>query len=140
GDIHIHKTTFDRLLTFIEAFPHYFIGSNADLPIVGGSILNHDHYQAVHYEFPMDHAKSLSSITLKHFDHVSADILDWPLSVIRLRSTHKEELIEAADYILQTWHNYSDADADIKEYTRETQHNTITPIARMRDDQFELDL
>jgi len=139
-DMNIHKTTFERLLTFIETFPHYFIGSNADLPIVGGSILNHDHYQAGHYEFPMDHAKSLSSITLKHFGNVSADILDWPLSVIRLRSAHKEDLIEAADYILQTWQNYSDADADIQAYTDETPHNTITPIARMCDDQFELDL
>src|SRR5699024_11707925 len=97
-DMHIHKTAFERLLIFIEAFAHYFIGSNADLPIVGGSILNHDHYQAGHYEFPMDLAKSLSSITLKHFDNVSADILNWPLSVIRMRSTNKVDLEQAADY------------------------------------------
>lgn len=139
-DMKISKVTFERLLAFIEKFPHYFIGSNADLPIVGGSILNHDHYQAGHYDFPMDHAQSLSTFTLNHFKNISAEILDWPLSAIRLHSQHKSEMIEAADHILQTWQNYSDADASIQAFTDDTPHNTITPIARMRNGHFELDL
>lgn len=139
-DMEISKTTFKRLLAFIEKFPHYFIGSNADLPIVGGSILNHDHYQAGHYEFPMDHASSLAAVTLNGFEDVSAKILDWPLSTIRISSEHKQDIIKAANHIHQTWQHYSDNKANIQAFTDQTPHNTITPIARMRDGKFELDL
>lgn len=136
----ISKGTFERLLTFIEKFPHYFIGSNADLPIVGGSILSHDHYQAGRYEFPMTNAASAFLFVLKNFTNVTASILDWPLTTIRLQSEEKESLVQAADHILSTWKNYSDKKAEIIAYTGSTPHNTITPIARMRDKKFELDL
>ncbi|REB10098.1 UDP-glucose--hexose-1-phosphate uridylyltransferase [Sporosarcina sp. BI001-red] len=136
----VTRDTFVRLLTFIEKFPHYFIGSNADLPIVGGSILSHDHYQAGRYEFPMTNAATAMSFTLEQFTRVSAAVLNWPLSTIRLQSIDTEELIQAADHILTTWKNYDDEQVSIKAFTGNTPHNTITPIARMRDGQFELDL
>lgn len=139
-DMKISKDTFARLLAFVDQFPHYFIGSNADLPIVGGSILTHDHYQAGHYEFPMTRAKDALSFDLEDFKAIDAALLDWPLTTIRLRSTNQEDLAEAGDHILKTWINYSDEDADIRAFTGDTRHNTITPIARMRDDKFELDL
>ncbi|MGP4105842.1 UDP-glucose--hexose-1-phosphate uridylyltransferase [Virgibacillus sp. L01] len=136
----IDKHTFARLLSFIEKFPHYFIGSNADLPIVGGSILSHDHYQAGRYQFAMTNAEHVHNFKLKSFTDVSASILKWPLSVIRLKSNDQEKLTEAADYILQIWKTYSDKDAKILDFTGETPHNTITPIARVRDGSFEIDL
>lgn len=139
-DMKIDKEAFARLLTFVEKFPHYFIGSNADLPIVGGSILSHDHYQAGNYEFAMTRAKNVFSFQLDAFADVSASVLDWPMSVIRLQSKQKEDLLEAADHILQTWKNHSDPQADVQAFTEETPHNTVTPIARMRDDLYELDL
>jgi len=139
-DMKIDKEAFARLLTFVEKFPHYFIGSNADLPIVGGSILSHDHYQAGNYEFAMTRAKNVFSFQLDAFADASASVLDWPMSVIRLQSKQKEDLLEAADHILQTWKNYSDLKADVQAFTDETPHNTVTPIARMRDNLYELDL
>lgn len=136
----ISRGTFERLLTFIEKFPHYFIGSNADLPIVGGSILSHDHYQAGRYEFPMTNAPNAFSFTLKNYSNVSASILDWPLTTIRLQSDEKDSLVQAADNILTKWKNYSDKKAEIIAFTGNTPHNTVTPIARMRGGKFELDL
>ncbi|GAA0317915.1 UDP-glucose--hexose-1-phosphate uridylyltransferase [Oceanobacillus oncorhynchi subsp. oncorhynchi] len=139
-DMKINKQAFERLVTFTEKFPHYFIGSNADLPIVGGSILSHDHYQAGNYEFAMTHAENAFSFSIPDFNHVSAAVLKWPLSVIRLQSENKSSLLEAADHILQTWKNYSDEQAAIRAFTDDTPHNTITPIARMREGSYELDL
>ncbi|MFD0952212.1 UDP-glucose--hexose-1-phosphate uridylyltransferase [Virgibacillus natechei] len=139
-DMKIDKDAFERLLTFTDQFPHYFIGSNADLPIVGGSILSHDHYQAGHYEFAMARATDAFSFTLEKFPDVKASVLKWPMSVIRLRSGEKDQLLQTADHILQTWKGYSDDDADISAFTDDTPHNTITPIARIRDGMYELDL
>lgn len=136
----INKDTFTRLLLFVDKFPHYFIGSNADLPIVGGSILSHDHYQAGRYHFPMEEADILFSFPLKNFPEVSASTLKWPLSVIRICSEQKEQLIEAADDILQKWIAYNDPTVNIISHTDERRHNTITPIARKREEIYELDL
>ncbi|MBM7600054.1 UDPglucose--hexose-1-phosphate uridylyltransferase [Virgibacillus halotolerans] len=139
-DMKIDKDAFERLLTFTEKFPHYFIGSNADLPIVGGSILSHDHYQAGHYEFAMTHAKDAFTFKLEKFAAVSASVLKWPLSVIRLHGLKKDQLLQAADYILQTWKQYSNENANIQAFSGDTPHNTVTPIARMRGGIYELDL
>ena len=139
-DMKIDRKAFERLLTFTEIFPHYFIGSNADLPIVGGSILSHDHYQAGRYDFPMTNAASAFEFILEKFDNVSASVLKWPLSVIRLNSSNKDLLLDAANHILQIWKSYSDELADVKAFTGDTPHNTITPIARSREDVYELDL
>src|SRR5699024_9562192 len=139
-DMKIDKQAFERLLTFIDKFPHYFIGSNADLPIVGGSILSHDHYQGGRYRFAMTDAEEAFSFKLNDHDNVTAHVLNWPLSVIRLNGADKEHLTEAADHILQVWKNYSDETADIKAFSGNTPHNTITPIARMRDGVYELNL
>ena len=139
-DMKIGKDTFKRLLTFIDKFPHYFIGSNADLPIVGGSILNHDHYQAGSYDFPMTTATTAFSFTLENFPHITASVLEWPLTTIRLQGDEIEPLIQAADHVLTTWKKYSDEEADIRAFSNDTPHNTITPIARMRANKFELDL
>lgn len=139
-DMKIDKKAFERLLTFVEKFPHYFIGSNADLPIVGGSILSHDHYQAGHYEFAMTRAKDVFSFEMDSFTNVSAAVLDWPMSVIRLQGTQKVDLLDTADHILQTWKYYSDVQADVQAFSGDTPHNTVTPIARMRDNTYELDL
>src|SRR5699024_7319036 len=142
-DMKIDRHAFDRLLTFTEKFPHYFIGSNADLPIVGGSILSHDHYQAGRYDFAMRHAETAFSCNLENYPDVDAAVLKWPLSDIRLQSKEKEKLVEAGDHILQTWKNYSDEAANILAWDIETgsqPHNTVTPIARKRDGKFELDL
>ncbi|MFD1849333.1 UDP-glucose--hexose-1-phosphate uridylyltransferase [Oceanobacillus bengalensis] len=136
----IDRDAFTRLLTFVERFPHYFIGSNADLPIVGGSILSHDHYQAGRYEFAMTQARDAFTFELDAFPSIEASVVKWPMSVIRLRSNQKEHLVEAADHILRTWRNYSDESADILSFSGDTPHNTITPIARKREARFELDL
>ena len=135
----IDKDCFERLLEFVELFPHYFIGSNADLPIVGGSILSHDHFQGGNYIFPMAVAEIKEEIFFKEFPEVEAGIVKWPLSVIRLRGT-KEDLLNLADIILEKWRNYSDEANGILSHTGEERHNTLTPIARFRDNSFELDL
>ena len=136
----IDRNTFIRQLDFVEQFPHYFLGSNADLPIVGGSILSHDHMQGGHYTFAMAKAPVEKAVTFKGFETVEAGIVKWPMSVIRLRSTDKMQLVELADRILAAWRGYTDERAFILAETDGEPHNTITPIARMRDGKFELDL
>lgn len=136
----IERATFGKLLDFVQQFPHYFVGSNADLPIVGGSILSHDHFQGGHYEFAMAKAPVEREITFKGYEDVKAGIVKWPMSVIRISGPDKERLIELADKILLTWRGYTDEDAFIYAETDGEPHNTITPIARRRGDDFELDL
>lgn len=136
----ITKDSFKRLFSFVEKFPHYFIGSNADLPIVGGSILSHDHYQAGRYTFGMTEAKNKFTFELDDFPAIEASVLDWPMSVIRLRANNTSELVEAGAKVLSVWQSYSDADAQIISHTDDTPHNTVTPIARYRNDRYELDL
>ncbi|MGQ8946998.1 UDP-glucose--hexose-1-phosphate uridylyltransferase [Bacillus altitudinis] len=136
----ISKKTFERLLSFISIYPHYFIGSNADLPIVGGSILSHDHFQGGAHEFPMAKAKMEEVFSLEKFPRVKAGIVKWPMSVIRLQSSDQQTLAEAADFILHEWKMYSDPEAGLFSHTGETPHNTITPIARRHGDEYELDL
>ena len=133
------QKSFARLLSFVEVLPHYFIGSNADLPIVGGSILTHDHFQGGRYTFAMEKAPVERTFKLKKFPRVKAGIVRWPMSVIRLTGS-KKDLISAADYILKKWRTYSDPAADICAFSGKTPHNTITPIARRRGKLFEIDL
>jgi len=136
----IEKATFRRLLDFVMQFPHYFVGSNADLPIVGGSILSHDHFQGGNYEFAMAKAPIESRFSVKAFEDVQAGIVKWPMSVIRLRSKDYDKIIDLADYILSKWRSYTDETAGIFAMTEGEPHNTITPIARQKDGIFELDL
>lgn len=136
----IDRACFRKLLEFVGQFPHYFVGSNADLPIVGGSILAHDHFQGGHYTFAMETAPIETEIYFDGFDDVKAGIVKWPMSVIRLTAKDPERLIELGDKILNSWRNYTDEDAMILAFTGDTPHNTITPIARRRGDDFELDL
>ncbi|GGC75474.1 UDP-glucose--hexose-1-phosphate uridylyltransferase [Enterococcus wangshanyuanii] len=137
----ISKDTFRRLLKITEVLPHYFVGSNADLPIVGGSILSHDHYQAGRHVFPMEKADIEYYFELKEFPLMNAGIVKWPMSVIRLQSPNVEELIEAAAYILEKWRHYSDERVSIQAFSEDgTPHHTITPIARRKGPLFELDL
>jgi len=136
----LNKHTFGKLLGIITQFPHYFVGSNADLPIVGGSILSHDHYQGGRHTFAMAEAPIELPFAMEQFPSVQAGIVKWPMSVIRLAGKDAEELAEAAEFILDAWRGYSDEAADILAATDGTPHNTITPIARMRDSLFELDL
>ncbi|MFA6857546.1 MAG: UDP-glucose--hexose-1-phosphate uridylyltransferase [Treponema sp.] len=136
----ICRETFIRLLDFVGQFPHYTIGSNADLPIVGGSILTHDHFQGGNYTFPMAKAPVEENCHLDGFKSVRAGIVRWPMSVVRLDSENKEELINAASHILTVWRTYTDKTAFIFSETNGEAHNTITPIARMNGREFELDL
>ncbi|KUO71481.1 MAG: galactose-1-phosphate uridylyltransferase [Clostridia bacterium BRH_c25] len=136
----ISKLTFDRLLEFVEKFPHYFIGSNADLPIVGGSILSHDHFQGGNYKFAMEAAPPLKKMSIRGFEDIEACMVKWPLSVIRISSCNKERLSELGGKILDTWRTYSDESVDIMAESKGELHNTITPIARYRKGKFELDL
>ena len=136
----INERTFENLFSIVEQFPHYFVGSNADLPIVGGSILSHDHYQGGKHSFAMDHAPLLTSFSLEAFPHVEAGIVKWPLSVIRLEGLDKKELQKAAIHILDTWCSYSDHESDVHAYTENVPHNTITPIARRNGKAFVCDL
>ncbi|MEQ8154313.1 MAG: UDP-glucose--hexose-1-phosphate uridylyltransferase [Clostridiaceae bacterium] len=139
-DMKIDVNVFERLLGFVEKFPHYFVGSNADLPIVGGSILTHDHYQGGNYEFPMAKAEDEYTFSLNGFEDVDFSIVKWPMSVIRLRSEETSSLVKASDYILWKWKNYSDKECEILAFTKDTPHNTITPIARKRGSKYEIDL
>ncbi|CEG28461.1 UDP-glucose--hexose-1-phosphate uridylyltransferase [Bacillus sp. B-jedd] len=139
-DMKIDRSAFERLLEFVAMFPDYFLGSNADLPIVGGSILTHDHYQGGKYEFAMAKAEETGRFTLETFPEFEAMTLKWPLSVIRLRGDDRDLLAGAAEMILEKWIGYSDPEAEILANTNETRHNTITPIARMRDGKYEMDL
>lgn len=136
----INKATFRKLLDFVVQFPHYFVGSNADLPIVGGSILTHDHFQGGNYTFAMAVAPIEREISFKGFDDVKAGIVKWPLSVIRLSSENTDRLVELGAVILDKWINYTDEDAFVLAYTDGERHNTITPIARKNGDKYELDL
>ena len=136
----IDKSAFAKLLDFVEKFPHYFVGSNADLPIVGGSILTYEHFQGGNYEFAMAKAPIETKVTFSGFEDVQAGIVKWPMSVIRIKGTDKARLVELADKVLTTWRGYTDKDSFIYAETEGTPHNTITPIARMRNGQFELDL
>ncbi len=136
----VEKATFVKLFDFIKLFPHYFIGSNADLPIVGGSILSHDHFQGGNYEFAMAKAPVEREFTVKGYDDVKAGIVKWPLSVIRLSSADEKRIIDLADHILKAWRGYTDESAYIFAETDGEPHNTITPIARKRGDMYELDL
>ncbi len=136
----IDRGAFDKLLAFVERFPHYFVGSNADLPIVGGSILTHEHFQGGCYEFAMAKAPVETPLTFKGYEDIEAGIVKWPMSVIRIASTDKTRLAELADKVLNKWRTYTDEDAFIYAETDGEPHNTITPIARMRNGKFELDL
>ena len=136
----IDRDTFCRLLDFITLFPHYTLGSNADLPIVGGSILTHNHFQGGRYTFPMEVAGIKKEIKIGKFPEVKAGIVNWPMSVIRLDSEDKEKLIEVSDYILGKWRKYTDEKSFVFAETDGEPHNTITPIARRNGDLYELDL
>ena len=136
----IDRSAFNKLLDFITLFPHYFIGSNADLPIVGGSILTHEHFQGGRYTFAMAKAPVEERFTVPGFESVDCGIVRWPMSVLRLQSTDREQLVELADRILGKWRAYTDEEAFIFCETDGEPHNTITPIARMRDGKYELDL
>lgn len=135
----IEKSTFDKLISFTEQFPHYFVGSNADLPIVGGSILSHEHFQGGNYDFAMAKATIEEALIFNGFEDVEAGIVKWPMSVIRLRATEPKKLSNLADRILKAWRSYTDESAFIYAFTNES-HNTITPIARKTGEFFELDL
>ena len=136
----INRASFKKLLDFVTQFPHYFVGSNADLPIVGGSILSHDHFQGGNHTFAMAKAPIETELHFDGFSDIEAGIVKWPMSVIRLRSENTERLVELADKILTCWRGYSDPDAFIFAETDGTPHNTITPIARKTNGKFELDL
>ena len=136
----IDRTSFEKLLGFVKCFPHYFIGSNADLPIVGGSILSHDHMQGGRYTFAMEKAPVYKEISFDGFSDIKAGLVKWPMSVIRLTSDNPERMIELADKILIAWRGYSDESAFVFAQTNGEPHNTITPIARRRGELYELDL
>ena len=138
--MHIDRSAFNNLLDFVTVFPHYFIGSNADLPIVGGSVLSHDHYQGGNYEFAMARADVEKSFVIKGFESVQAGIVKWPMSVIRLRGSDRNQLSACAEHILNVWREYDDEEAFIYHETDGERHNTITPIARRRGADYELDL
>ena len=136
----IERAAFVKLFDFVKLFPHYFLGSNADLPIVGGSILSHDHFQGGHYQFAMEKAPMEKTFTIPGYEDVEAGIVKWPLSVIRIRCKDEKRLIDLADHILGKWRGYTDEAAFIFAETDGEPHNTITPIARKNGDLFELDL
>ena len=136
----IDRHAFAKLFDFIKLFPHYFLGSNADLPIVGGSILSHDHFQGGNYTFAMAKAPVIENFTVAGYEDVTAGIVKWPLSVIRLQGKDTERIIDLAEHILNKWRGYTDEEAFIFAETDGTPHSTITPIARKRGDLYELDL
>jgi UDPglucose--hexose-1-phosphate uridylyltransferase len=136
----IGKETFKRLLDFVRKYPHYIIGSNADLPIVGGSILSHDHFQGGNYEFAMAKAQVESEFVVKGYEEITVSRVKWPMSVVRIKGNDSETLTNLAYHILNKWKKYSDASVNVMSFTNETPHNTITPIARRRGDDYEIDL
>ena len=136
----IDKAAFEKLLDFVTVFPHYFVGSNADLPIVGGSILSHEHFQGGHYTFPMEVAAVEQTLTFAGYEDIQAGIVNWPMSVIRLTGTDKARVAQLSDKILRAWRGYTDEAAFIFAETDGVPHNTITPIARRRGDAYEMDL
>ncbi len=136
----IDRRVFEKLFSFVEQFPHYFVGSNADLPIVGGSILSHEHFQGGRYAFAMEKAPVEKHFSVLGYEDVETDVVKWPMSVIRLCSGDSERLCALAAHILAVWHSYDDPAAGILSHTADTPHNTVTPIARKRSGRFELDL
>lgn len=136
----INEITFNKLLDFVKQFPHYMAGSNADLPIVGGSILSHDHFQGGSYVFAMAKAPYEQEFDLESYPDIHAGIVKWPMSVIRLQGRAMDSIVAAANHILTKWRGYSDPEVNIFSDTDGIPHNTITPIARMRGDLYELDL
>ena len=136
----IDKAAFDKLLSFVTVFPHYFVGSNADLPIVGGSILSHEHFQGGHYTFAMETAPVETEVTFRGYEDVKAGIVKWPMSVIRLEGMEPHRLSQLADRILGLWRGYSDESVGVIAFSGGEPHNTITPIARRRGDAYQLDL
>ncbi len=136
----IDRAAFEKLLDFVRAFPHYFVGSNADLPIVGGSILSHEHFQGGHYRFAMENAGISQELVFKGYEDIHAGIVNWPMSVIRLNSKDPKKIAQLADKILTAWRGYSDESVGVIAFSDGEPHNTITPIARRRSDHYELDL
>jgi galactose-1-phosphate uridylyltransferase, family 2 len=136
----INRRTFIRLLEIVDRFPHYFVGSNADLPIVGGSILSHEHYQGGRHNFPMAKAPIETPVSFPHYEDIKAGIVKWPMSVIRLTGADKEKLIELSTRIHNKWRHYSDVSVEVRAETNGEPHHTITPIARRRGKLYELDL
>ena len=136
----IDRSAFDKLLDFVRVFPHYFVGSNADLPIVGGSILSHEHFQGGHYTFAMETAPVEREVTFAGFEDISAGIVKWPMSVLRLRGREPERISALAEKILGAWRGYSDESVGVVAFSDGEPHNTITPIARRRGEDYELDL
>ena len=136
----IDRTAFAKLLSFVGSFPHYFVGSNADLPIVGGSILSHEHFQGGHYTFAMETAPIERQVTFAGYEDISAGIVKWPMSVIRLTGMDPDRIADLADKILSLWRGYSDESVGVIAFSDGEPHNTITPIARRRGDAYELDL
>lgn len=136
----INRQTFENLFTFIEKFPHYMIGSNADLPIVGGSILTHDHYQGGRHRFPMQDASVIKEIEIKGYENIKVQMLNWPLSTLRLTADDKEVLVDLSDKILNHWINYDDVSCDILSHTNDVRHNKVTPIARMDNNRYQIDI
>lgn len=136
----INRNTFVNLLQFVDTFPHYFVGSNADLPIVGGSILSHEHYQGGNHTFPMNNAEKLFDFAMDKFPTIQAEAIKWPLSTIRLRSENIDDLVECSDTILKAWREYSDEAVGVLSYSNNEPHNTITPIVRKEDKLFVVDL
>lgn len=138
--MNVNGEAYRKLLNIVETLPHYFVGSNAGLPIVGGSILTHDHYQGGRHTFPMEKAEMVVPFTLDQYPEVEAGIVKWPMSIIRLKSKHPEKLVESGAYILEKWEQYSDESAGIRAFSGDEPHNAITPIARQKKGVFELDL
>ncbi len=136
----IDRSTFVKLFDFLKIFPHYFLGSNADLPIVGGSILSHDHFQGGRYRFAMENAEIEKLVKIPGYEDIEVGIVKWPLSTLRISSVDEQRLIDLATHVLAKWRNYSDEEAQTFAETDGEAHNTITPIARKRDGKFELDL
>ena len=136
----IDRAAFEKLLDFVTVFPHYFVGSNADLPIVGGSILSHEHFQGGHYTFAMEKAASEIDISFRDFEDIEASIVKWPMSVVRLSGENPQRIAGLANKILEVWRSYSDDRAGVVAYSGDEPHNTITPIARRRGEKYELDL
>ncbi|MBM7835274.1 UDP-glucose--hexose-1-phosphate uridylyltransferase [Clostridium sardiniense] len=136
----INKNTFDRILEFVEKFPHYFVGSNADLPIVGGSILTHDHYQGGNYTFAMNKAEDVYKFKINSYENIDLSIIKWPLTALRLKGDDRKDLSILADKILKHWREYSDESVGVLAYSDKTPHNTITPIGRFEDGKYVLDL
>ena len=134
------RNSIERLVEFTEVLPHYFIGSNADLPIVGGSILTHDHYQGGRHEFPMEKAEVEKYYESKKYEDIEVGTVKWPMSVVRIKGNDKNRVVDLAMEIFEAWKNYSDAENEIEAFSGDVPHNTVTPIARRKGEAFELDL